>query len=183
MDKKQNLVWIDLEMTGLRAERDVILEYAMIITDGSLNILHTGPQVIIHYPATAPELVGMDAWVREHHAKSGLLQAVEQSSTTIEQTQEQVMQVLKEYCVEGKSPLCGNSVWQDAIFMRAYMPRVMNYLHYRIIDVSSVKELIRRWYPHDQGTYFVKKDTHRALTDIQETIEELQQYRRLFFRA
>ena len=182
MDKKQNLVWIDLEMTGLRPEKDVILEYAMIITDGSLNILYTGPHLVIHYPATATALVGMDAWVREHHSK-GLLQAVEQSTTTIEQAQEQIIQVLQEYCVAGKSPLCGNSVWQDAIFMRAYMPRVMDYLHYRIIDVSSVKELVRRWYSNEQGAYFVKKDTHRALTDIQESIEELKHYQRLFFRA
>jgi oligoribonuclease len=179
MDKKNNLVWIDLEMTGLNTTQDVIVEAAMIITDNALNIVYKGQSIVIHQSTTA--LSVMDAWVKEHHTKSGLLKEVEVSTVHLEDAQEMLLRAVQEFCIPKKSPLCGNSVWQDAIFLNRYMPRLMDFLHYRIIDVSSVKEVVTRWYPHNPHARFQKKDMHRALPDIEESIEELKHYRKYFF--
>lgn len=179
MDKKKTLVWIDLEMTGLNPHVHTIVEIATIITDNELNILHTGPSIVINQPDEALER--MDNWVRNQHTKSGLLSAIKASTITMQQAEEQTLALLQQYCIERTAPLCGNSVWQDANFMRHYMPKLLNFLNYRIIDVTSVKEVVNRWYPNNPHTFFVKKDMHRALIDIEESIEELKYYRKHFF--
>lgn len=177
--KDQNLVWIDLEMTGLCAERDHILEIASIVTDSQLNIIAQGPSIIIHYPENS--LQGMSEWVRTTHTKSGLLEAVRESSITLEAAEQETLNFLRQHCVPEKSPLCGNSIWQDRSFLRLHMPLVHGFLNYRMIDVSSFKEIIKRWYAEDPQAKYKKKDAHRALDDIIESIEELKYYRSKFF--
>lgn len=179
MNKKEHLVWIDLEMTGLNVEIDVILEMATIVTDNQLNIIEEGPALILHQPQAA--LTMMDDWVRTQHTKSGLVDAVKISSMTIAVAQEETLDFIKKYCPPQDAILCGNSVWQDRIFLRKYMPRLVEYLHYRIIDVSSVKELAMRWYPSSPYVKFEKPDNHRALEDIRSSIKELAHYRKYFF--
>jgi oligoribonuclease len=177
MNKAQHLVWIDLEMTGLTPEKDLILEIAAIVTDGALNHVADGPSLIIHYDVLPP----MNEWVQKQHTKSGLLQAVHDSTISLKAAELQVLDFLKVYCEKGVSPLCGNSVGQDRAFMRLYMPSITDFLHYRTIDVTSFKEVITRWYPNNPKTEFVKQDKHRALDDILESIEQLRYYRRHFF--
>lgn len=177
--KEKNLVWIDLEMTGLCPEKDYILEIATIITDSQLNIIAQQPSLIIH---NDPEnLKNMSEWVKTTHSKSGLLDAVAASKLTLLQAERETLDFLRQYCVPEKSPLCGNSIWQDRAFLRLHMPKIYDFLHYRIIDVSSFKEVIKRWYPRDGGAEYKKKDAHRALDDIIESIEELKYYRSKFF--
>jgi oligoribonuclease len=180
MDRyKSNLVWIDLEMTGLNPEVDAILEIATIVTNNELDILGTGPSLAIHQEDT--QLAVMDEWNKNQHGRSGLIDAVRASSVTISQAEEQTLAFLKEYCEKNSAPLCGNSVWQDRIFLRKYMPRLDDFLHYRIIDVSSIKEAIKRWYPGNPYENFVKTENHRAQEDIVQSIEELKHYRTYFF--
>ena len=179
MNVKNNLVWIDLEMTGLDVKKDVILEIACIITDGELNVIAEGPSLVIHQSEDL--LVSMDAWPKQHHTQSGLLERVRMSSVTTEQAEDQVLTFIKQYCSLGTALLAGNSVWQDRIFLQAYMPYILQYLHYRIIDVTSIKELVARWYPNNPHVKFEKKNTHRALQDIHESIAELEHFRRYFF--
>ncbi len=181
MDKSKNLVWIDLEMTGLRPETDVILEIATIITDSQLNILEEGPHFIIHQPEAA--LAGMNDWVSTAHAKSGLTEAVRASIVSAHEAETQTLEFIKKYCDQGTAVLAGNSIWQDRNFLYKYMPSIVDYCHYRVIDISAIKELVRRWYPEDKNKDFKKSDTHRALADIQESIAELQHYRTWFFRG
>lgn len=176
----QNLVWIDLEMTGLTPEKDRILEIASIITDSQLNIIAQGPVLVIHYKKN--ELPHMNQWVQDHHGQSGLLQAVETSSVSLEQAEHETLDFIRTYCTPGACPLCGNSVWQDRSFLRLHMPKLNDFLHYRIIDVTTIKELVRRWYPHDPCADYKKNDTHRALDDIKESINELAHYKKSFFR-
>lgn len=179
MNVNNNLVWIDLEMTGLDAKKDVILEIACIITDGELNVIAEGPSLVIHQSEDL--LLSMDAWPKEHHTQSGLLERVRTSAITTQQAEEQVLTFIKEHCSLGTALLAGNSVWQDRVFLQAYMPNILQYLHYRIIDVTSIKELVARWYPNDPHIKFEKKDMHRALQDIYESIAELEHFRRYFF--
>jgi len=179
MDKKSNLVWIDLEMTGLDPKRHVILEIATIITNKELEVIAEGPTLTIQPPANALEQ--MDEWPRELHTSSGLLDAAQASKTTVDNAEEQTLNFIQQYCNYGVSPLCGNSVWQDKTFLQRYMPRIVDFLHYRIIDVTSIKELVLRWYSDNPHAEFKKKDTHRALDDIIESIEELRYYRKNFF--
>lgn len=179
MNKKDNLVWIDLEMTGLNPANDVILEIASIITDKDLNVIKEGPSLVIHQPDSVLDY--MDHRVKELHTKSGLLELVRNSSITLKQAEDQTLSFIKTYCMPETAPLCGNSVWQDRTFLYHYMPQLLSYLHYRIIDVTSFKEIITRWYPHNRHAFFEKKDTHRALDDIKESIAELKQYRTYFF--
>jgi len=179
LDKNTNLVWIDLEMTGLTPERHVILEIASIVTTKELEIIAQGPSLIIHQPPEALEL--MDEWPREQHTKTGLLEAVKTSDVTLENAEKQTLDFIQHYCEQGLSPLCGNSVWQDRTFLQKQMPKLLDFLHYRIIDVSSIKELVLRWYPNNPLAEFEKKDTHRALDDILESIEELRHYKKNFF--
>ena len=174
------MVWIDMEMTGLDPEKNRIIEIAMIITDGNLNVLAEGPDLVIHQPASF--LKGMDEWNQEHHAKSGLLEAVKESTLTVKKAEQLTLEVIKEYCNPKKAPLCGNSVHHDRRFLVNYMPAIDQYLHYRHIDVSTLKALIVRWYPKDKDKVPPKGKAHRALADIRESIDELKFYRERYFK-
>ena len=179
MERGVNLVWIDCEMTGLDPSKDVILEIATIITDNSLAIIEEGPSLVIHQDDSA--LRGMSDVVRNLHKPSQLIDEVKESTITLREAEEKTLAFLKDHCEQGLAPLCGNSVWNDRNFLQAYMPRIIQYLHYRMIDVTSVKELVARWYPNDPDLEFSKKETHRALPDIKESIAELRHYRKYFF--
>jgi oligoribonuclease len=171
------LVWIDLEMTGLDPEKDVILEIATIVTDGFLEIEAEGPNRAIHYPEAV--LRKMDAWSRDHHQESGLTDRVRASTLDLESAEGMTLEFLARLCKEGESPLCGNSVWQDRRFLIKYMPRLEAFLHYRNIDVSSIKELVQRWYPSLPA--YEKQKAHLAMSDIKESINELRYYRENVF--
>ncbi|SME87888.1 oligoribonuclease [Pseudobacteriovorax antillogorgiicola] len=173
-----NLVWIDMEMSGLDPDTDVILEVATIITDKDLNILAEGPVLPIKQK---PELFHtMDEWNRTHHTKSGLWQKVVDSEITLEQAENETLAFIESYTEPKTSPLCGNSIAQDRLFIMKYMPLINNHLHYRMIDVSTIKELAKRWYP-DAPKSPEKQNKHRALDDIRESIEELRFYRQCLF--
>jgi oligoribonuclease len=179
MQDPKNLVWIDLEMTGLDPEHDTILEIATIVTDSQLTTLAEGPVHAIRH--SKEQLDAMDPWCVDHHGSSGLTKRCLNSTVDIKQAEDETLAFVRKWCPEKSVPLCGNSVHQDRRFMVLYMPRLNDYLHYRIIDVSSVKEIVERWYP--QGDMPPrKKQSHLALDDIRESIEELSNYRRLFFR-
>jgi oligoribonuclease len=174
------MVWMDLEMTGLDVEKEVIIEIATIITDKNLNILHQGQSLAINQDNII--LGKMDAWNTKHHNASGLVQRVKQSSITLAEAERQTLKIIKEYCPSNVAPLCGNSVGQDRKFLEKYMKEIYAYLHYRSIDVTSIKELIRRWYP--DGPQFPKKSgEHRADVDVRESLEELIFYRKYYFTA
>lgn len=173
------LVWIDLEMTGLDIARDVILEIAVVLTDSQLSEIARGPNLVISHPQHV--LDDMDETCTAMHTKSGLTTDVINSTVSLKSAQEQVIKFLKEHCRSGQSPLCGNSVWQDKIFLTRYMPNIINFLHYRIIDVSTIKQLVQCWYPASEYKKFQKKEGHRALDDIYESIDELRWYRQHFF--
>ena len=175
---KQHLIWIDLEMTGLDPERDVIIEAAVLITDADLNIVADGPDIAIH--RSAEELSVMNDWNRQTHHGSGLIKRVRASDITIEQAEAEILEFVQEWTVKGESPLCGNSVHQDKRFLYREMPTLVEWLHYRIIDVSTVKELAGRWYPDLEK--FAKQERHRALDDVRESIDELRWYRQQIFR-
>jgi oligoribonuclease len=172
------LVWIDLEMSGLDPESCHILEAAVVITNAELEVIAEGPNIIINQPKAV--LDAMDEWCTQHHGDSGLTAAVLASEVSLTQAEDQLVEFIAQHCPEGAAPLCGNSIGQDKRFIVKYMPRLEAYLHYRVIDVSSIKELARRWYPGVEAP--AKKETHRALDDILESIEELRFYRRSFFR-
>ena len=173
-----NLVWMDLEMTGLEPDIEVIIEIATIITDSHLNIIEEGPALVIHQDDAI--LGRMDEWNQKTHSASGLIQKVKDSKMTIEKGEQITLDFIKKYVPYKTSPLCGNTVGQDRRFLYKYMPRLSEYLHYRNIDVTSVKEVVRRWYPN--GRKMPKKsEEHKALIDIQESIEELIFYRDHFF--
>jgi oligoribonuclease len=174
---KNCFIWIDLEMTGLNPEKHVIVEIASIVTDDQLRILARGPDIAIHHPEHI--LSSMDEWSRQHHESSGLLDRVRASSCDCHQAEQEVLNSFPRYCEKGKSPLCGNSVWQDRRFLIAHMPKLEAFFHYRNIDVSSVKELVKHWYPSIPT--FKKKKAHMAMSDIEESIKELQYYRKNVF--
>lgn len=169
------LAWIDLEMTGLEVSRHVIVEIASVVTDDDLSIVAEGPDLVIHQLAAV--LARMDDHVRQMHARSGLLAAIEASEMTLERAGELTLAFLREHVEEGAAPLCGNSIGTDRRFLDAQLPSVDRYLHYRSIDVSTIKELTRRWYPALFAQVPPKRETHRALDDIKESIEELRWYR------
>lgn len=172
------LVWMDLEMTGLDPDRDTILEIATIVTDGALNALEEGPVLAIHQPAAVLE--AMDDWNREHHAASGLTARVTSSTVSMADAENRTLELVRRHCSERSAPLCGNSIWQDRRFLARYMPALEAYLHYRIVDVSSIKELAARWYP--DLALPKKRNAHLALDDIRESIDELRFYRQHIFR-
>lgn len=176
----ENLIWIDLEMTGLDPDQDHILEIATIITDKNLNVLAEGPVLAIHQADSV--LAAMDDWNQKHHAASGLIQRVRGSRMTADEAQKLTLAFLEKWVPAGKSPMCGNSICQDRRFLYRQMPQLESFFHYRNLDVSTVKELAGRWAPHIRDA-FVKKAVHRALDDIIESIGELQHYRTHFFTA
>jgi oligoribonuclease len=173
-DPAPRLVWVDLEMTGLDPETCAIVEIATIVTDAELNVLAEGPNLVVHPPADA--LARMNDFVRDLHVKSGLLDRIHASTVTVAEAERETLAFLGQHAVRGASLLCGNSVWKDRAFLEKEMPGVVGFLHYRMIDVSTLKELVRRWYP---ARYHApkKKEAHRALDDIRESIEELKWYR------
>ncbi len=176
---KNNLVWMDLEMTGLDPQKEGIIEIATLITDSDLNILAEGPNLAIRQPERL--LKKMDDWNQNQHSKSGLLDLVRKSKVTVAKAERETLKFIKEYCVEGKSPLCGNSIHHDKRFLLRYMPKLSAYLHYRILDVSTVKGLVDRWYPKPKDRP-KKNDNHRALGDVQASVEELRFYRKTYFK-
>jgi oligoribonuclease len=175
----ENLVWMDLEMTGLDPESERILEIATIITDSSLNVVAEGPVVVVMQSEKL--LASMDDWNTEHHTASGLVDRVRAQGVPEAEAEQVTLDFVARYVEVGKSPLCGNSIGQDRRFLVKYMPRLEEYMHYRNVDVSSVKELAIRWRP-DIASGILKKGAHRALDDIKESIDELKQYKSKFFR-
>lgn len=176
---KHNLVWIDMEMTGLEPETDLVLEIATIVTDSQLNILAEGPVIAIKQSKTV--LDAMDPWCVKTHGESGLTARCLTSEVDIDQATEQTLEFLHQWVPQGASPLCGNTIGQDRRFMVKYMPKLEAYFHYRSIDVSTIKELTRRWQPAILDG-FEKKGVHLALDDIRESIAELQYYRQQVFK-
>ena len=175
------LVWMDLEMTGLDPGKDVIVEIASLITDDDLTIVAEGPDLVVHQPPEA--LAGMDDYVRSMHTRSGLLAAIEASTVTLEDAGTQTLAFIKEHVPDARSvPLAGNSIGTDRRFLAAWLPEIEEYLHYRSIDVSTVKELARRWYPEAYKGAPQKAGGHRALDDIRESVAELLHYRSSVFR-
>ncbi|GIL64900.1 hypothetical protein Vafri_18738 [Volvox africanus] len=175
------LVWVDLEMTGLDVERDTIIEVACIITDGDLSNEVLGPDTAIH--ADDSVLDAMNEWCKEHHGKSGLTQRVRESRVTMAEAEEALLAFISEHTCENMAQLAGSSVHVDRMFMLKHMPRVVAYLNYRIVDVSSIKELARRWFPKAYRSAPRKKLAHTALSDIRESIEELRYYRKAVFKT
>lgn len=174
----ENLIWVDMEMTGLHPETDVVLEIASIVTDKNLNILAEGPVIAIHQPDSI--LDNMDQWCIDTHGKSGLTERCRLSKINEQGAVEQTLGFLTQFIDKGKSPMCGNTIGQDRRFMVKYMPELEAFFHYRNIDVSTIKELVKRWNPSSlEG--FTKKGVHLAMDDIRESIAELVFYRQKVF--
>lgn len=174
-----HLIWVDLEMTGLDPDTDTVIEIATIVTDAQLNTLAEGPVMAIQ--CSEERLSGMDEWNTEHHNASGLVTRVRNSPHTLDDASQLTLEFLQDWIAPGKSPMCGNSVGQDRRFMVKYLPELEAFFHYRNIDVSSIKELVRRWQPDVLGG-FKKTGTHLALDDIRESISELSYYRQHVFK-
>lgn len=174
-----NLIWLDLEMTGLEPKVDKILEMAVVITDGDLNVLAEGPAFAIHHSDEV--LDNMDEWCIKQHGKTGLTQRCRESKIELAEAVAISLDFIRQYVPKGVSPMCGNSIGQDRRFLNAYAPEFEEYFHYRNIDVSSIKELARRWKP-ELLKKITKKGVHLALDDIRESIEELKVYREHFFK-
>ncbi|RPH45621.1 MAG: oligoribonuclease [Burkholderiales bacterium] len=174
-----HLIWVDMEMTGLRPDVDRIIEVAVVVTDGNLEILAQGPVLAIHQPDAV--LAAMDAWNTATHGRSGLTERVRASTVTEADAQAQLIAFLRPWVPAGKSPMCGNSICQDRRFMARTMPELEAYFHYRNLDVSTVKELCKRWRP-EVAKSFAKRSAHTALADIEESIDELRHYREHFFK-
>jgi len=175
----QNLVWIDLEMTGLNPDLDHIIEIATIVTDSQLTVIEEGPVVAIHQ--SEPVLAAMDDWNQRTHGESGLLERVRRSAMTASDAEMQTLEFLRQHAEAGASPMCGNSICQDRRFLAREMPSLEKFFHYRNLDVSTLKELARRWAPNVLDG-LQKTSRHLALDDIRESIEELRYYRREMFR-
>lgn len=180
MQNPENLIWIDLEMTGLEPDTDLIIEMATIVTDTNLNVLAEGPVIAIHQSDAA--LAGMDEWNTRTHGESGLTQRVRESRISAAEAEAQTLAFLELWVPKGKSPICGNSVGQDRRFLCLYMPQLEAFFHYRALDVSTLKILAERWAPQVKES-FVKRGTHQALDDIRESVAELQHYREHFLKV
>lgn len=177
---KAPLVWVDMEMSGLVPDRDRILEIALVVTDGELDTIAEAPVWVVHQPDEV--LDAMDSWNKGTHGRSGLIDKVRASKFSEAEVESRVLEFLGQHVAAGTAPLAGNTVHQDRRFMARYMPAFEAYLHYRIVDVSTLKELARRWRP-DVLAGVVKESKHEALADVHESIEELRYYRRTFLRA
>lgn len=180
MKNNQNLIWIDLEMTGLYPERDRIIEIATVITDAHLNILAEGPVFAIHQDESL--LAHMDEWNTKQHTQSGLIERVRESDMNESKAEDQTIDFLKQYVDKGRSPMCGNSICQDRRFLYKYMPKLAAFFHYRNLDVSTLKELAARWHPKILKG-IKKQSKHLALDDIKDSIEELIYYREHFMHT
>jgi oligoribonuclease len=173
-----NLIWIDMEMTGLQPDADRIIELALVVTDGQLTVLAESPVWVVHQP---DEVLGaMDAWNRGTHGKSGLIEKVRASRLAEAEAQAGAIEFLRPHVPPNASPMCGNSICQDRRFLARWMPQLEGYFHYRNLDVSTLKELVRRWKP-ELGKGFSKEGKHQALADIYDSLEELRYYRRTVF--
>jgi len=179
VDKTKNLIWVDLEMTGLDPQKDVILEIATIITDSQLKVISHGPELVIHQSEEKLQLMNNE--VKKMHTNSGLLDAVRASTVSVAQAEKQTFEFCKKYCDPNTALLAGNTVWQDRNFLYTYMRSIVDFCYYRVLDITAIKEVVLRWYPNDPNAEFQKKDTHRALEDILESIAELQHLRKHFF--
>ena len=179
MAKEHNLIWLDLEMTGLNPQTDRIIEIATLITDANLQILVEGPVFAINQ--SSQTLAAMDEWNQSHHSKSGLIDRVKASKVKEEEAVRLTLEFLREYCEKNASPMCGNSICQDRRFMARYMPELEAFFHYRNLDISSIKELAKRWRP-DILESLTKKGSHVAMEDIRDSVEELRHYREFFFK-
>ena len=179
IDKQQTLIWIDMEMTGLEPEQDRIIEVATLITDGDLNVLAEGPVLAVHQ--SDETLAGMDEWNQRTHGDSGLVERVRNSKLNESDVEAQTIAFLQRYAERGSSPMCGNSVHQDRRFMVKYMPSLADFFHYRNLDVSTVKELAKRWRP-DVASGYKKQSNHQAMDDIRDSVDELKHYREHFFK-
>lgn len=180
MNKQTNLIWIDLEMTGLIPETDVIIEIATVVTDANLNIIDEGPSLAISQNSEL--LDGMDEWNTNQHNRSGLVKRVKESTISVVDAENQTLDFVLKYVDPGVSPMCGNSICQDRRFLYNYMPNLEKFFHYRHIDVSTLKELAVRWKPEIISSSF-KKSRHLALSDIYDSIDELKYYREHFIKA
>lgn len=176
--KEKNLIWLDLEMTGLDVARDRIIEIATIVTDSHLHVIAEGPVLAIYQPDDI--LAKMDDWNTKQHGKSGLVERVKRSSVTENAAEQVTLDFLKKHVAPHKSPMCGNSICQDRRFLYQWMPQLEAFFHYRHLDVSTMKELAMRWYP-DVAKSFKKDAKHLALSDIYDSIEELKFYRERLF--
>ncbi|MEE9101184.1 oligoribonuclease [Pseudomonas nitroreducens] len=179
MQNPQNLIWIDLEMTGLDPDKDVIIEMATIVTDSNLNILEEGPVIAVHQSEAL--LAGMDEWNTRQHGQSGLTQRVRESTISAAEAEAATIAFLEKWVPKRSSPICGNSICQDRRFLYRHMPKLEGYFHYRNLDVSTLKELAARWAPQVRDG-FKKGNTHLALDDIRESIAELRYYREHFIK-
>ena len=178
-DQKHNLIWIDLEMTGLDPEKERIIEIATVVTDSELNVLAEGPSIAINQPSAL--IQAMDDWNTNQHGKSGLTERVIQSTVTEAQAESETLNFLRQWVPVGVSPMCGNSIGQDRRFLVRYMPELANYFHYRNLDVSTLKELVTRWKP-ELINGFEKKGAHLAMDDVYDSIKELSYYRKVFIQ-
>ncbi|XKM13923.1 oligoribonuclease [Orbaceae bacterium ac157xtp] len=176
---KNNLIWIDLEMTGLDPNRDRIIEIATIVTDSNLTVLAEGPVIAVSQPES--QLALMDEWNVSTHSRTGLLDRVKQSTISEQEAERQTIEFLKSWVPPNSSPICGNTIGQDRRFLFNYMPNLEAYFHYRYLDVSTIKELARRWKPEILKG-LKKQGTHKALDDIKDSIEELAYYRKYFIQ-
>ena len=173
-----NLIWIDLEMTGLDTQNDLIIEIATIVTDQELNILAEGPMIAVHQSDEI--MAGMDEWNTKQHGGSGLTERVKQSQYNEAQAEKETIEFLSQYVPSGSSPMCGNSICQDRRFLARCMPELENFFHYRNLDVSSIKELVKRWKP-GISSGLTKQSSHLAMDDVKDSINELIYYRTHFF--
>ena len=179
MKDKSNLIWIDLEMTGLDTKRDYIIEIATIVTDKNLNILGEGPNLVVHQIDEV--MNNMDDWNTNQHARTGLTEEVKMSTINEIQAESDTIKFLEQYIFKGESPLCGNTICQDRRFLARCMPKLEAFCHYRNLDVSSIREVGKRWF-YDDMDNFKKHGNHRALGDIRDSIEELKYYRKTIFK-
>jgi len=177
-EEAHRMVWMDLEMTGLSVSTESIIEIATVVTDGDLNILAQGPNLAIRVPEAL--LDAMDEWNTTHHHNSGLVDRIKNEGVSVEEAEEAILAFLSEWVEPNPAPLCGNSIWNDRRFLEKEMPRLLDFLHYRMVDVSTVKELAGRWYPN--LSRYPKKGAHLALDDTLESIEELRYFRERIFR-